>query len=82
METPSGPKQDLSADFQDVYRREISYVVHTLRRLGVHSAELEDVAHDVFLAVHRHFAERDAARPLRPWLFGFCSKRSAFPVGM
>ncbi len=72
METPAPPKQDLSAEFQDVYRREISYVVHTLRRLGVQSAELEDVAHDVFVAVYRHFGERDPDRPLKPWLFGFC----------
>src|SRR3954462_7926341 len=71
METRAAPKQDPTADFQDCYRREFSYVAHTLRRLGVHSAELEDVAHDVFVAVYRHFGERDPARPLRPWLFGF-----------
>lgn len=72
MDTPPSPKQDPSAEFHDVYRREISYVVHTLRRLGVQSAELEDVAHDVFVAVYRHFGERDSDRPLKPWLFGFC----------
>ena len=72
MDLPAPPNQDPSAEFQDVYRREISYVVHTLRRLGVRDAELEDVAHDVFVAVYRHFGERDPARPLRPWLFGFC----------
>jgi len=72
METEDAPKQDPTADFQDCYRREFSYVVHTLRRLGVKSAELEDVAHDVFVAVYRHFGERDPARPLKPWLFGFC----------
>jgi RNA polymerase sigma-70 factor (ECF subfamily) len=72
METEDAPKQDPTADFQDCYRRELSYVVHTLRRLGVKPAELEDVAHDVFVAVYRHFGERDPARPLKPWLFGFC----------
>ena len=72
METGADPKQDLNADFQDCYRRELSYVVHTLRRLGVKPAELEDVAHDVFVAVFRHFGERDPSRPLKPWLFGFC----------
>jgi RNA polymerase sigma-70 factor (ECF subfamily) len=72
MEQRADPKQDPTADFQDCYRREISYVVHTLRRLGVRSAELEDVAQDVFVAVYRHFGDRDPARPLRPWLFGFC----------
>jgi RNA polymerase sigma-70 factor (ECF subfamily) len=66
MEARSDAKQDPTADFQDCYRREFSYVVHTLRRLGVRSAELEDVAHDVFVALYRHFDERDPARPLRP----------------
>ncbi len=79
MVRPAPPKQDSSGDaapavspFQEVYRRELSYVVHTLRRLGVKPAELEDVAHDVFVAVYRHFGELDPARPVRPWLFGFC----------
>jgi RNA polymerase sigma-70 factor, ECF subfamily len=72
MDTPAAPKQDPSAELQAIYRSEISYVVHSLRRLGVQGAELEDVAHDVFVAVYRHLGERDTARPLRPWLFGFC----------
>lgn len=71
MEAPPPPKQDVPVDFQAVYRREISYVIHSLRRLGVRDAELEDVAHDVFVAVHRHWSDRDPARPVRPWLFGF-----------
>jgi RNA polymerase sigma-70 factor (ECF subfamily) len=72
METLEHPKQDVVAEFQAIYRGELSYVVHSLRRLGVRPSELEDVAHDVFVALYRHFAERDPARPLRPWLFGFC----------
>lgn len=46
-------------------------MVHTLRRLGVPAASLEDVAHDVFVAVHRNLPSYDPARPLRPWLFSF-----------
>jgi RNA polymerase sigma-70 factor (ECF subfamily) len=58
-------------DFPAVYRAEFGWVLHTLRRLGVAPAELEDVAHDVFVAVYRHFGELDRARPIKPWLFGF-----------
>ncbi len=36
------------------------------------AAGVEDVAHDVFVAVYRHWDDRDPSRPLRPWLFGFC----------
>jgi RNA polymerase sigma-70 factor (ECF subfamily) len=42
----------------------------TLRRLGAPLPDLEDLAHDVFMVVHRHLGDYDPARPLRPWLFG------------
>lgn len=60
-----------SVDFQTVYRGEIGWVLHTLRRLGVAQASLEDVAHDLFVAVYRNLANYDPARPIRPWLFSF-----------
>lgn len=59
------------ADFRAVYRAEFQYVFRSLRRLGVRSADIEDLAHDVFLAVYRRWADYDRARALRPWLFGF-----------
>lgn len=46
-------------------------MLHTLRRLGVAPSDLEDVAHDVFVAVHRQLSSYDPTRPLRPWLFAF-----------
>jgi RNA polymerase sigma-70 factor, ECF subfamily len=55
---------------EDIYAAEFDYVWHTLRRLGVLDAEREDLAHDVFLVVHRRLSSYDPARPLRPWLFG------------
>jgi RNA polymerase sigma-70 factor (ECF subfamily) len=57
--------------FETLYRAELSYVLHTLRRLGVGPAEIEDVAHDVFVAIYRHFGDYDPERPLRPWIFTF-----------
>ncbi len=57
-------------DFPSVYRSEFPYVWKTLRRLGVPPQDLEDLAHDLFVVVHRHFSEYDPTRPLRPWLFG------------
>lgn len=66
----------MNADaFEAVYRNEIGWLLHTLRRLGVPSAELEDVAHDVFVAVHRNFAGYDPTRPLKPWLFAFAFRK-------
>jgi RNA polymerase sigma-70 factor, ECF subfamily len=49
----------------------VGYVLRTLRRLGVTSADVEDMAHEVFLAVHDQLDAYDRSRPLRPWLFAF-----------
>jgi len=57
--------------FPALFREQLGYVWHALRRLGVREGDLEDVTHDVFLAVFRKLAHYDPARPLRPWLFGF-----------
>jgi RNA polymerase sigma-70 factor (ECF subfamily) len=56
---------------REVYDAGFSYVHHTLRRLGVRDADLEDITHDVFIRVFRHQADFDVTRPLKPWLFGF-----------
>jgi len=58
------------ANFDQIYREHFPYVWRTLRRLGVAPANLEDVTHEVFVVVHRRFADFDRQRPVRPWLFG------------
>ena len=62
---PHGPP-----DFRAVYEAHFDYVFHSLRRLGVHGADLEDLAHDVFVAFYRGLDVFEAGRPLKPWLFG------------
>lgn len=56
--------------FRAIYEAEFDYVWESLRRLGVRASDLEDVAHDVFVTVHRKLGDYDAFRPIRPWLFG------------
>ncbi len=73
-ERPRAGDQDTGQavrDFRALFDAEFSYVWHALRRLGVHGSDLEDLSHEVFLRVYRQRADYDAARPLRPWLFGF-----------
>lgn len=48
-----------------------NYVWNALRRLGVRREDLEDLTHDTFVTVYKHWASFDAERPVRPWLFGF-----------
>ncbi len=56
--------------FEHVYRAELRYVWNSLRRLGVADRMIEDLAHDVFLVVHRQLHSFDRSRPIKPWLFG------------
>jgi RNA polymerase sigma-70 factor, ECF subfamily len=65
-----GTRPDLAA----VFRHELPYVVHTVRRLGVRPADIEDVAHDVFVVASRKWSDYDPTRPLKPWLFGIAMR--------
>ena len=56
--------------FRSIYEAEFDYVWQSLRRLGVRPSDVEDVAHDVFVTVHRKLSDYDPFRPIRPWLFG------------
>jgi RNA polymerase sigma-70 factor (ECF subfamily) len=60
--------------FQSVFDAEFSYVCRCLRRLGARPSDVEDLAQEVFVAVHRKFDAFDGTRPLRPWLFGFAHR--------
>jgi RNA polymerase sigma-70 factor, ECF subfamily len=62
---------DRQLDFRTIFELEVGYVMRTLRRLSVAPADLEDMAHEVVLAVHQQLHRYDSSRPLRPWLFGF-----------
>lgn len=72
---PAGQDQGSRPDseagaFRAIFDANASYVVHTLRRLGVRPRDLDEATHDTFLVVHRRLAEWDRARPIRPWIGG------------
>lgn len=70
LPSPEPPPPAERPAFSSIYEAELDYVWRSLRRLGARPADLEDLAHEVFLVVHRRLADYDPARPLRPWLFG------------
>jgi RNA polymerase sigma-70 factor (ECF subfamily) len=61
----------LGKRFRALFDAEASYMRHSLRRLGVREADLDDAVVDAFLAVNKHLSEYEISRPPRPWLFGF-----------
>src|SRR5262245_1474846 len=54
----------------DAYEREMDYLFETLQRLGAGAREVEDLAQEVFMVLHRNWPTMDTTRPLRPYLFG------------
>ncbi len=57
--------------FRRLFEAESAYVWTTLRRLGVREADVEDLAHELFLKVHAQLEDYDSTRPAKPWLFAF-----------
>jgi RNA polymerase sigma-70 factor (ECF subfamily) len=71
VEPAARPADILEApDFKAIYEGHFDYVWHSLRRIGVGDADLEDLCHDVFVAFYRGLETYDPSRPLKPWLFG------------
>jgi RNA polymerase sigma-70 factor (ECF subfamily) len=48
------------------------YVLRVLPRMGVAAADVEDVAQDVFLTVHRGLAGFEGRSSVRTWVYGIC----------
>lgn len=65
------------AEFRAFYADWVDYAWRTLRRLGVHPADLDDATQRVFVTVHRRWADRDPDRPTRPWIAGIAFKIAA-----
>jgi RNA polymerase sigma-70 factor (ECF subfamily) len=54
----------------EAYDKELDYLFETLQRLGAGPREVEDLAQEVFVVLHRNWPTLDTSRPLRPYLFG------------
>jgi RNA polymerase sigma-70 factor (ECF subfamily) len=67
----------LSTRFRALFDGEFGYVCRTLQRLGVRPGDVDDVAQELFLTVHRSLPSFDSSRPVRPWLCGFSVRFAA-----
>lgn len=74
---PSDMSSALSFEFRAAFEAEFGYVCRSLRRLGVADNDVQDVAQELFVAVHRAWSEYDPSRPLKPWLFSFALRCAA-----
>jgi len=58
--------------FEQVYRAHFRLVRRILRSLGVRTADLLDLTHDVFLVVHRQLPTFEGRAQISTWLFSIC----------
>ena len=63
--------------FPEVYEAHAATVLRTLRRLGVRDGDVEDVAQEVFVVVHRKLPEFAGRSSLKTWVVG--SKAAPVP---
>jgi len=62
---------------QTIYEEHARFVWLNLQRLGVRHADLEDLAHDVFVVAHRRLDSFDRHSRMTTWLFGICMRVAA-----
>jgi len=64
----SGPR----LKFEAVYEAQAAFVWRSLKRLGVRDADLEDVAQEAFVVVHRKLPDFEGRSSVKTWVFGIC----------
>ena len=64
-------------DLLAVHAAQADFLWRSLQRLGVRSADLEDVFQEVFIVVHKRLHTFDGSSALTTWLFGVCLRVAA-----
>lgn len=62
--------------FAEVFRTYSGFVWRVLLRLGVAESDVEDVAQEVFLGVHRNLPRFEGRCSMRTWVYGICHRRA------
>jgi RNA polymerase sigma-70 factor (ECF subfamily) len=62
---------------RDAVRQYARYVIGLLGRLGVAAADVEDVAQEVYLAIHAELPSFQARASFKTWLCGVCRHKAA-----
>jgi RNA polymerase sigma-70 factor, ECF subfamily len=67
--TPSMDGCAASPAFDAIYEENLSYIWRAARRLGIDSADTDDVVQEVFLVAHRKLPEFEGRSQVKTWLF-------------
>lgn len=74
---PSQATTPAALSFADVFEAHAAYVLGLLRRLGVAAADVEDVAQDVFIAIHQKLPGFEGRSSLKTWICGICLRKAS-----
>ncbi len=75
---PSAPPAEPAVlEVRTIYREHGRFVWLSLQRLGIHPPDLDDIAQDVFMIVHRRLDTFDRRARVSTWLFGICMRVAA-----
>jgi hypothetical protein len=69
---PAGLSDSAPLTFSYIFRTHAAYVLGLMRRLGVSAHDAEDVAQEVFLAVHAALPHFERRSKLKTWLCAIC----------
>jgi RNA polymerase sigma-70 factor (ECF subfamily) len=71
------PAEPATLEVRTIYRENARFVWLSLQRLGIHPSDLDDIAQDVFMIVHRRLDTFDRRARISTWLFGICMRVAA-----
>jgi RNA polymerase sigma-70 factor (ECF subfamily) len=66
------PSAAADRDFNRIFREFAPYLARVLPRMGVRSADVDDVMQDVFVAIHRSLPGFEGRSSLKSWVYGIC----------
>lgn len=66
----SESEENRGASVGELYTNYFDFVWRSVRRLGVHPAQIEDAVQDVFVVVQRRLKDFEQRSSLKTWLFG------------
>lgn len=75
--TTDAPAAPARPTFEEAFSGHAAYVLGLLRRLGVDGSDVEDVAQEVFVVVHRGLATFEGRSSLKTWLCGICLRKAS-----
>jgi RNA polymerase sigma-70 factor (ECF subfamily) len=77
LDTDVVPSIPSPGEFDALYRAHVDFVWRSLRRLGVRESSLDDATQEVFLVVHRRFAEFRPGSSVKAWLFAIAQRTAS-----